>query len=151
MPGKISNFFMKAIINSPLHPLLGNAFGVITVEGCRTGKLYSTPINITRNGDDLTAVSLKSRTWWRNLRGGRQAQLRLAGRQFAVSSEVLESREAVIEGFRQYLKLNSGYAKYYGVHLTDEQPAAEDLERLVSERVIIRFRRSQAITSQPPL
>ena len=77
--------------------------------------------------------------------------MRLAGRQFAVRGEVLESRDAVIEGFRQYLKLNSGYAKYYGVRLIDEQPAAEDLERLASERVIIRFRRSQAITSQPPL
>ena len=90
MPNAISNFFMKTIVNSPLHPLLGNRFAVITFEGRKSGKRYSTPINVAQDGETFTAVSLRSRNWWRNLRGGRQAKLRVSGRQYTVRGEVLE-------------------------------------------------------------
>ncbi len=140
MPGAISNFFMKAIVNSPLHPLLGKNFAVITFEGRKTGKQYSTPINVTQDGGAFTAVSLRNRTWWRNLRGGRQAQLRVSGRQYVVRGDVLEDHKAVADGLAQYFKLNPGYAKYFNVHLASNgQPSGEDLDRAAGERVVIRF------------
>ncbi len=140
MPGAISNFFMKAIVNSPLHPLLGKNFAVITFEGRKTGKRYSTPINVTQDGGAFTAVSLRNRTWWRNLRGGRQAQLRVSGRHYVVRGEVLEDHLAVADSLAQYFKLNPGYAKYFNVRLApDGQPSGEDLDRAADERVIIRF------------
>jgi hypothetical protein len=45
MPTPLGNFFMKTLIYSPLHPLLGGSFAVITVTGRKTGNLISTPIN----------------------------------------------------------------------------------------------------------
>ncbi len=140
MPGAISNFFMKTIVNSPLHPLLGSNFAVITFEGRKTGKRYSTPINVTRDGDAFTAVSLRNRNWWRNLRGGRQAQLRVSGRQYTVRGEVLEDRGAVIDGLTRYFTQNPGYARYFGVRLApDGKPVSEDLDRAADERVMIRL------------
>ena len=140
MPGKISNFFMKTIVNSPLHPLLGSRFAVITFEGRKTGKRYSTPINVTQDGDTFTAVSLRSRNWWRNLRGGRQAKLRVSGKQYVVRGEVLEDHAAVVDGLQQYFKQNPGYARYFGVRLApDGQPSGEDLDRAADERVMIRL------------
>ena len=140
MPGKLSNFFMKAIVNSPLHPVLGSNFAVITFEGRKSGKRYSTPINVTRDGDAFTVVSFRNRNWWRNLRGGRQARLRVAGRQYIVRGEVLEDRAAVVEGLAQYFKRNPGYAKYFDVRLApDGEPLNEDLDRAANERVIIRL------------
>ena len=140
MPGTISNFFMKTIVNSPLHPLLGNRVAVITFEGRKTGKRYSTPINVTQDGDTFTAVSLRSRNWWRNLRGGRQATLRVAGRLYTVRGEVFEDRGAVVDGLTQYFKQNPDYARYFGVRLArDGEPMSEDLDRAANERVIIRL------------
>ena len=140
MPNAISNFFMKTIVNSPLHPLLGNRFAVITFEGRKSGKRYSTPINVTQAGDTFTAVSLRSRNWWRNLRGGRGAELRVSGRQYTVRGEVLEDHGGVIDGLTQYFKQNPGYAKYFGVRLAPNgEPASEDLDRAANERVIIRL------------
>ncbi len=140
MPNAISNFFMKTIVNSPLHPLLGSRFAVITFEGRKSGKRYSTPINVTRGGDTFTAVSLRSRNWWRNLRGGRQAELRVSGRRYTVRGEVLEDHGAVVAGLAQYFRQNPGYAKYFGVRLTpDGQLSGEDLDRAADERVIIRL------------
>jgi hypothetical protein len=78
MPDSIGNAFMKAILNSPLHSLLGDRFAVVTVEGRKTGKQYATPINVTRDGSVFTATGLKNKTWWRNLRGGRSASLHVS-------------------------------------------------------------------------
>ena len=145
MPGKISNFFMKTIVNSPLHPLLGNRFAVITFEGRKTGKQYSTPINVTQEGDTFTSVSLRRRNWWRNLRGGRQAKLRVSGKQYAVRGEVLEDHAAVVDGLQQYFKQDPAYARYFSVRLaSDGGPVSEDLNRAADEHVIIRLRPATA-------
>ena len=140
MSVNIGNIFMKAIIASPLHPLLGSGFAVITVAGRRTGRPISTPVNVVKDGDALTVVSLRRRTWWRNLRGGRAATLRLAGRQFPVRSEVLEAQSDVAQAFARFFERFPNYAKYYGI-----RPAAgggvsgESLERLADKHVVIRL------------
>jgi len=145
-PNSIGNFFVKAIVNSPLHPLLGESFAVVTVEGRRTGRRYSVPIGVWREGDTVTAVSHRvDRNWWRNLRGGRVAQLRVSGKQYAVRGEILERKEDVVAGLTSYLMHFSGRsrkvnANYFGIRLgEDERPRKDDLERAAGDRVIIRF------------
>jgi len=140
MPSPIGNFFMKAIVNSPLHRMLGSNIAVVTVEGRKTGKRYATPVNAVRDGDVSTVVSLRSRTWWRNLRDGRIATLRASGKQYSVRGEVLESHSEVVDGLRHFLQRHPGYAKYYGVRLaSDGRPMQDDLERVADERVLIRL------------
>ena len=140
MPGPISNFFMKAIINSPMHPLLGGNFAVITVEGRKTGRQFSTPVNVTQTGDGFTVVSLRSRSWWRNLRGGRPAQLRVSGKRYTVRGEVLERNDEVVDGLARYFQQHPSYAKHFGVRLDDgDQPVKDDLERVAGERVMVRL------------
>ena len=136
----ISNFFMKAIVNSPLHPLLGDKFAVITVEGRKTGKLYSTPINAVKEGDTFTVVSLRSRNWWRNLKGGRPAKLRVSGKQYSVRGEVLEDHGAVAGSLARCFKQNPDCARYFGVRLaSDGEPVRDDLDKATDGRVIIRL------------
>ena len=48
---------------------------LITVTGRKSGKKYTTPVNYLRRGDELTIISLHTRTWWRNLRGGREVTI----------------------------------------------------------------------------
>jgi len=140
MPGPIGNFFMKAIVNSPLHPLLGSNIAVITVEGRKSGKRYATPVNTVRDGDTFTVVSLRSRTWWRNLRGERLATLRASGKQYSVRGEVIENRDEVVAGLAQHFRQHPDYARFFGVRLAaDGRPMQEDLERVADERVLIRL------------
>jgi deazaflavin-dependent oxidoreductase (nitroreductase family) len=140
MPSQLGNFFMKALINSPLHPLLGNSFAVITVTGRKTGRTITTPINTVSIGDALTVISMRERTWWRNLRDGRVAQLRRAGKQLPVRAEVVEAPADVTGWMEKYFLQFPAYAKYFNIHPgPDGKPAAYELERLGSERVIIRL------------
>jgi len=62
MPTPIGNAFITAILRSPLHSVLGYGFGLITVTGRRTGRRISTPINVSRLGEEFTVVSYRKRT-----------------------------------------------------------------------------------------
>jgi deazaflavin-dependent oxidoreductase (nitroreductase family) len=102
MPSILRNFFMKVIINSPFHSLLGESFAVITFKGRKSGKHYSTPVNMARVDGEWTIVSMRERTWWRNLRGGRKAQLRVAGQRLQVRGKVMEDSTEVLAGLTNY-------------------------------------------------
>jgi deazaflavin-dependent oxidoreductase (nitroreductase family) len=140
MPGAIGNFFMKAMINSPLHSLLGDTFAVITVTGRKTGGAISTPINVSHEGDSYTVVSMRHRTWWRNLRGDAPASLRVSGRAFVVRGEIIEDTGEVREELRRYFQRYPDNARYFNVHLApDGELHPDDLQHAAEDRLIIRL------------
>ena len=136
---------MKAIINSPLHPLLGPSFAVITVTGRKTRRVLSTPVNVSYADNCYTVTSMRNRTWWRNLHGDAPAQLRVGGKTFQVRGEIIEEPGAVREELQRYFQKNPDRAKYFNVRTTPEgglDPA--DMQRAAEERLIIRLRPSTA-------
>lgn len=140
MPGQFANRVVRALVESPLHSLMGDRLGVIQVVGRVTGRTYATPVNVDREGPGWMVTSLRERTWWRNLRAGAHAKLRLAGRTCAVQASVEERPEAVLEGLTAYFGRHPREARYFGVRLDAAgRPAREDLERAAAKRVIIRL------------
>jgi hypothetical protein len=140
MPNNFGNSFVRVLLNSPLHFLLGPNVALITVTGRKTGKAISTPINVTRDGNIYIATSTRLRTWWRNLRGGAIAKLHVAGQTVQVHGEIINNVDEVIEGLRRYFQQNPQLAKYFNIHLgADGQPVQADLQWAATERVIIRL------------
>lgn len=138
MPTRIGNLFIKAIVNSPLHSLLGDRVAVITLEGRKTGRHFSTPINLSRQGQTWMVVSMRNRTWWRNLRDGRRALLRVAGRQVGVHGEIVSEPIAVAAGLADYFKRFPGDAGNFKIPLgSDGRASPEGLEHLAKERLLI--------------
>jgi deazaflavin-dependent oxidoreductase (nitroreductase family) len=131
---------MSVLLRSPLHPLLGGSFGVITVTGRKTGRRISTPINIARAADGFTVVSLRNRTWWRNLLGGRAGELLVGGKTIPVTARIADQPGEVRDGLKAYFDRYPEYAKYFGIR-RDEQGAIPDAEltRAAGDRVIIRL------------
>jgi hypothetical protein len=113
---------------------------VISVDGWKTGRRVSTPINVRRAQDGWIVISMRKRTWWRNLRGGRTALLRLAGRQIPVRGEIVEARDQVIANLTDYFRHNPGLVKYFDVQLDPEgNPDPAGLEREALKRVFIKL------------
>ena len=149
MPSAIGNFFMKAMINSPLHPLLGDSFAVITVTGRKTGRSISTPINVSREENSYTVMSMRNRSWWHNLRGDATARLRVSGKTFSVRGEIIEDPSLVMDELRRYFQKYPEYAKYFNIHLTPEgELDPGDLQRAAGERLIIRLRPAESANSK---
>jgi len=130
---------MSFILRSPFHGLLSKNILLITVKGRKTGRKYTTPVNYLRRGDMLTIVSLRARTWWRNLRGGSDVALQLRGRQVKGKGDVIEDERGVAATLTEYFQHAPNYAKYFDVALdTHGQPVSADVERQVRSRVVIQ-------------
>jgi hypothetical protein len=79
-----ANPVLKALLRSPLHPLVSRNMALISVTGRRSGKVYTFPVGYERDGERVTiGVGWPDRKrWWRNLRGdGAQIRIRLGGDQ----------------------------------------------------------------------
>ncbi len=150
MPSRLSNFIVKTIVRSPFNFVLGPSVGVITVKGRKSGKPYSTPVNVLRLGEGYTVVSLRGRSWWRNLREGQAAVLRLAGKSLSVTGRVINKPEKVAGGLASYFRQYPTYAKYFRVRIeAGGEPNRADLEAAASERVLVRLSPSPAVAMAP--
>jgi deazaflavin-dependent oxidoreductase (nitroreductase family) len=144
MAESFGNKFMKFMINSPLGGLMGASMAVITVTGRKTGKLISTPINVIKTDNTYTVISSRDRTWWRNLRGGAEAILRVAGKTFKVDGQVLESNEEVRAGLMIFFKKQPMMSKYLKIQVNEDGSLNEkDLEKVVSERILVKLENHQ--------
>jgi deazaflavin-dependent oxidoreductase (nitroreductase family) len=94
------------LLKSPLHGLASFRLMLITVTGLKTGNQYTTPVEYHREGDVVTVVSQRHRTWWRNLRGGAAVDLHLKGktlRGFATVNE--HNQETITENLLRLFKM----------------------------------------------
>ncbi len=134
----IGNAFMQALMRSPLHPMLDSSILLITVTGKSSGKKYTLPVNYVRQGDKLILTSLRSRTWWRNLRGGAEVQVVLKGKETRTRATVIETDQEAAAALAEYLRLVPQYARYFHVGLdANKEPLPEDIAQAARERVII--------------
>jgi hypothetical protein len=134
------NPLLIAILRSPLHPLLSGNMLVITYTGRKSGRVYRTPVNYVRDGERWLTSSYRSRTWWRNLRGGVPVSLRVQGREVQATGLAIEDETLVAENLYAYLKPQPGLAKYFKIGLdANGQPDRDDVTRAAHERVMIQF------------
>jgi deazaflavin-dependent oxidoreductase (nitroreductase family) len=134
------NSLLTTILRSPLHPLLSGNTLALTYTGRKSGQVYRTPVNYVRDDDRLLATSYRTRTWWRNLRGGVPVSLRLQGREVQATGQVIEDEAAAIAALSAYLSRMPGWAKYFRVRRdASGQLDRNDLARAAKERVMIQF------------
>jgi hypothetical protein len=78
---RTANPLVKAVLRSPLHPLLSRRLALITVTGRKTGRRFTFPVGYERSGDGIRIVpSMPERKrWWRNLLQEGRVELVLQG------------------------------------------------------------------------
>jgi hypothetical protein len=82
-------------------------------------------VNYVRDGDIITVISRRNRTWWRNLRGGAQVTVRVRGKDLkGVAEVVVEDKEAVAKAL---LALHPRYSM-------------ERAARRAQDRVLVRIK-----------
>lgn len=133
------NPIMKALLRSPLHPLVSNNMMLMTYIGRKSGKSYTIPMNYFTIAGALYTTSTRERVWWRNLRGGAEVSLRLKGKDVPARAESIEDHNEVAQALVQTFQANPRLARYMDVHISpDGTPNLVDVARLAEERVIVR-------------
>jgi deazaflavin-dependent oxidoreductase (nitroreductase family) len=134
------NQAMKFVLRSPVHGMVSKSVLLITFTGRRSGKTYTTPVDYSQDGDQVTIFTHAD--WWKNLRGGAPVTLRIRGRDLqGVAEPVAEDKRLVAAGLMAHLRKVPSDAKYYGVTFDDHKnPRAEEVEKAAQTAVMIRVR-----------
>ncbi len=144
----IFNPFMIWLLRLPLHKIASKNTLLITFAGLKSGKRYTTPVNYVLDGNVIFITSLRSRTWWRNLRTEPKISIRMQGKEIETYGEVIEDHKEVKEQLMRYLQKVPQYAKYFKVNLDPEgHPNTEDVARAAKERVMILLRLERLLKS----
>ena len=130
---------MKFVLRSPAHGMVSKMVLLITFTGRKSGKTYTTPVDYSQDGDQVTIFSHAN--WWKNLRGGAPVTLRLRGREVpGLAEPVAEDKQAIAAGLAAHLRKVPSDAKYYGVTFDDQNnPRAEEVEKAAQNAVMIRI------------
>ncbi len=131
---------MKLVLRSPVHRMVSKTVLLITFTGRKSGKTYTTPVDYSQDGDQVTIFTHAN--WWKNLRGGAPVTLRLRGRELqGLAEPVAEDKQAIVAELTAHLREVPFDAKFYGVAL-DEQgnPNVEQVKQAAQSVVMVRVR-----------
>ena len=134
------NPMMIWLLKSPLHGMISKGVMLVSVTGCKSGKIISTPTNYLRDGDTLWVISWRERMWWRNLRGGAKVRVLLAGKSVEGRGQVVEEETSVAKSLFEYYQKIPQYAKYVQIGLdVTGLPISADCERAAQKMVVVRI------------
>jgi deazaflavin-dependent oxidoreductase (nitroreductase family) len=135
---RVGNPILSALLRSPLYALAGSGTALISVTGRRSGRTYATPVNVLADGDRLTIVSLRERTWWRNLRQGAEVGLRLHGQDRRGRAVVVEDKAQVAAALAEVVRRLPAYARFLGLRRRPDGAWEDDgLRRAARGRVMV--------------
>lgn len=136
----MSNWFMSWLLRSPFHRLISGSILLITYTGRRSGSQFSAPLNYVRDGKTLWVTSVHERTWWRNFREEYPIQVLLEREEIGGYGQAITETEKLIKAFNEFFRLSPSSARIFKVDLEDSgTPNQEDLERIITERVLVRI------------
>jgi len=131
---RLLNRFPKAILQSPLHPLMSRKFLVLSFQGRKTGRQYELPLSYLRR--DGQVIMTTDSGWWRNLQGGKPVHLRLAGRKLSGTAWAVTEDAEVEAALRELIAAQPSYARLAGVRTNAD--GSLDLTQAARERVLIQ-------------
>jgi hypothetical protein len=98
---RTANPVVRAVLGSPLHPLLSRGLALITVTGLRTGRRYTFPVGYRREANRVTIhVGWPQRKhWWRNLTDAGRVEMLIRGERYQGDARVRgdEHTEVTVE------------------------------------------------------
>jgi hypothetical protein len=96
-------------------------------------------VNYLREGDSLWMISLRKRTWWRNLIQGADVKVRLMGRELNGHGQAIVEESAVAESLINFLRYSDNLRKGLEVNVDAEgNPKKEDCARAAQRTILVQ-------------
>lgn len=132
---------MTWLLRSPLHFFVSENMMILTYRGRKSGKTYSTPVSYLQEGQTLTTTSSRERTWWRNLRGGAEASVRLRGKEVRGESRAIENEGEIAQWMTGVLQKVPRLARAYGIQVDPGgNPEPNSLQQAARRMVLVQTR-----------
>ncbi|UCD99525.1 MAG: nitroreductase family deazaflavin-dependent oxidoreductase [Chloroflexota bacterium] len=137
---RLLNPVMKSVLKSPLHSLVSGQIMIITFNGRKSSKSYSTPVSYCQENE--TVYCFTHAGWWKNLVGSAKVRLLIRGQEhIGTAIPIREDREKKIVGLGKLLTAVPNDARFYNVAI-DQQGNLDqnDLRRAVDNATMIEIR-----------
>jgi deazaflavin-dependent oxidoreductase (nitroreductase family) len=136
VPPDWANSLMKWALKTPgIQAMVGQSVALLTFTGRKTGKSYTIPVSYYREGDTVTVISKRVRTWWRNFQAPADVELRLAGKMYAGTARIRSDDEETLDFMTDYLAKRPIDAKAYG--LGKDEIVRDEIARIIPHIVVI--------------
>jgi hypothetical protein len=103
----LANPVLRRLLRSRAGHGLGRRLALVRYRGRRTGRSYELPVQYVPDGNRIWILpgSPEHKTWWRNLRGGADVDLVLAGQTVRGRAVILDRRQpGFADGMSAYLR-----------------------------------------------
>lgn len=107
------NRIMKALLLSPMHPLISKNTMLLTFPGRKSGRRYAVIVRYV-GGEGPIEVFTDSK-WWINLREPTPVEMRIRGKTQTGIAAAVTDPITVADRLVQFLREMPGDSKYYGV------------------------------------
>ena len=93
---RFGNLFVILLLRSPLHGLASGSLLLLSYRGRRSGRRFTVPVMYAQTAGDLVVFvgHPERKSWWRNLRGGAQVEVRLRGGRLCGNAIVTDGEAA---------------------------------------------------------
>jgi hypothetical protein len=134
---RATNPIVEFLLKSPLHVLLSEHTMIITFEGRKTGRKYSTPVSYFKQNH---AVYCYTRArWWKNIGEGSNVGVRIRGVEYAGYARAIpDDTQRKAQALELRLEANPKAGMYYGVSVnSDGDPNSEEILKFATDNVMI--------------
>jgi deazaflavin-dependent oxidoreductase (nitroreductase family) len=142
---RVTNPFVRFVLNSPLHSMLSGRLILITYTGKKSGKKHSLPVQYAESHDELIVIAgyHQHKKWWRNLLQQQTINICYRGKWYEASAKAFDGDiDAITPLLPDYLRRFPASARIRGLAL-DSSGNVEDQAKLSEEAkkvVMIRIR-----------
>lgn len=136
---RMLNPIMKTILTSPFHKMMSGQIMILTFQGAKSGKTYTTPVSYSIENDTVTCFTHAN--WWKNFRNGADVKLRLQGQNLEGHAvAITDDLEQKTAGLQKHIKAVPYDAKFYGVTFDENgQPKLEQVMKAAGEAVMVHI------------
>jgi deazaflavin-dependent oxidoreductase (nitroreductase family) len=94
MLNHLINPLVRALLRSPLHPLLSRRLLLLRVTGRRSGRTHEVPVGYLYDGSEVlvTVGAPEHKQWWRNIVGATPVTVVLRGQERKGTAHLHENR-----------------------------------------------------------
>lgn len=132
----IINPTMKAILQSPIHGILSNGLSLITFTGRKSGKQFTTPAAYHWI-DNNTVIFMTRSPWWKNFQNGEMIQIRIKGKSFTVTPEIIKDNDVVWEYLSKLLERYKGNTRRVGI-MASKDATLDEIRQHATGTVIVK-------------
>ena len=136
-PGWVNAVVARLLRTPGIERWLGSYIALMVFKGCRSGRLYATPLTYHRDGDEVVIVTKRVRVWWRNLVDEPRVVLRLAGCNVQGVARVLSGDDERLSTLLRFLDHRRLDARAYGLEFDDAGRIDPDRARAVLPQIVV--------------